>query len=171
MDTSLPTTRMNPSIAHFATVRPQAIASVSEDLLLQSARCKLRLGEKATDRILDDARRDAAERNLPAEIVQLAALYRALDDEERWPWDRREQATVLNDFLNLCQEHGLSLILRAAVSISGCETLIRCVALEARRRAEERMVGPVADAYRKDAELLFDVARRLRGEKAAKMAV
>jgi hypothetical protein len=33
------------------------------------------------------------------------------------------------------------------------------------------MVGPVADAYREDAELLFDVARRLRGEKAANLAV
>jgi hypothetical protein len=102
--------------------------------------------------------------------VQLAAPYRALEDDERWPWDRREQATVLSDFLNLCQDHGLSLILRAAMSVSGCEALIRCVALEARRRADERTVGPVADAYREDAELLFDVARRLRGERTANLA-
>jgi hypothetical protein len=170
MDTSLTRTRTNGTVASLPAARPQAITSVAEDLLLQIARCCLRIGEKATGEILQEAQRDAADRNLPVELVQLAALYRVLEDGERWPWDQREQATVLGDFLNLCQTHGLSLVLRAAARVSGCECLVRFAAVEARRRAAEAMVGPTADAYRADAALLFDSARRLRGERAANLA-
>jgi hypothetical protein len=46
MDTSLTMTRTNGSAESAPVTRTQAIASVSEDLLLQIARCRLRIGAK-----------------------------------------------------------------------------------------------------------------------------